>query len=102
MRRSSTCLTTRKKTTKPGEVELTENEYRAAQGHKSRYFLYRVFVHPNDPTRFEIAILQDPINSNAVRLVTRFDLVEGSVALWYTLDEVFEEQEGNGDDQDGA
>jgi hypothetical protein len=30
-------------------------------------------------------VLCDPINSNAVRTVTKFDLAEGSAASWFTM-----------------
>lgn len=77
-----------------GEIELTENEYAAADKHRGRYYIYRVFVDPNDPDRFEVAVLGDPINSAAVRTVTRFDLVDGSGADWYRVEE--EEELGDG------
>ena len=70
-----------------GEIELTENEYAAADKHRDRYYIYRVFVDPVDPNRFEVAVLGDPINSAAVRTVTRFDLVDGSGAEWYRIEE---------------
>jgi len=34
----------------------------------------------------------DPLNSNAVRTVTRFDLVEGSGASWYSMVETVDEE----------
>ena len=76
-----------------GEVELTDNEYRAAQRLSSRYWLYRVFVDPNRESHYEVALLSDPLNSKAVRTVTRFDLVEGSGASWYTMIEKIEEED---------
>lgn len=74
-----------------GEVELTDNEYEAAERQKERYFLYRVFVDPSDPSVYEVAVLQDPVHSSATRTVTRFDLSKGSGAVWYALEEVTEE-----------
>lgn len=74
-----------------GEVELTDNEYEAAETQKERYFLYRVFVDPSDPSVYEVAVLQDPVHSSATRTVTRFDLSKGSGAVWYALEEVTEE-----------
>ena len=65
------------RSSRAGEVELTDNEYRAAKRLGSRYWFYRVFVDPNREAHFEVAILNDPLNSKAVRTVTRFDLVEG-------------------------
>jgi hypothetical protein len=76
------------RSSRSGEVELTENEYRAAERFKERYFLYRVFVDPNDPSVYEVAILQDPVHSSATRTVTRFELSKGSGAKWYALEEV--------------
>ena len=72
-------------------AELTENEYDAAQRHKERYYLYRVFVDPTDLSRYEVAILPDPVHSKATRTVTRFDLSRGSGATWYGLEETTEE-----------
>lgn len=74
-----------------GEVELTDNEDRAARRLGSRYWLYRVFVDPSREAHFEIAVLSDPLNSNAVRIVTRFDLEEGSGAIWYSMVETAED-----------
>jgi hypothetical protein len=82
------------RSSRTGEVELTDNEYRAAERLGDRYWLYRVFVDPTQRSRFEIAVLSDPLNSNAVRTVTRFDLVEGSGATWYSMTETIEEQDG--------
>ncbi|NOZ22053.1 MAG: DUF3883 domain-containing protein [Planctomycetes bacterium] len=79
------------RSSRTGEVELTENEYRAAERLKDRYFLYRVFVDPSDPSVHEVAVLQDPVHSSATRTVTRFDLSKGSGAVWYALEEVTEE-----------
>ncbi|MEO2015507.1 MAG: DUF3883 domain-containing protein, partial [Fuerstiella sp.] len=75
------------RSSKTGEVELTENEYRAAEKHRSCYYIYRVFVEPNDLSRFQVAVLSDPTNSDAVRIVKRFDLAEGSGANWYQIEE---------------
>ncbi|MFH7326434.1 DUF3883 domain-containing protein [Desulfurivibrio sp. C05AmB] len=74
-----------------GDVELTDNEYEAAERLKGRYFLYRVFVDPSDSSVYEVAVLRDPVHSSARRTVTRFDLSKGSEAVWYALEEVTEE-----------
>jgi len=79
------------RSSKTGEVELTDNEYRAAAKHRDRYYIYRVFVDPDDPSGFEVAVLADPTNSAAVRTVTRFDFAEGLGAVWYQAKEVVEE-----------
>jgi hypothetical protein len=79
------------RSSRTGEVELTDNEYRAAKRLGSRYWLYRVFVDPSRESHFEIAVLSDPLKSNAVRTVTRFDLVEGSGATWYSMVETVED-----------
>lgn len=69
-----------------GDVELTDNEFRKAQEEGDRYFLYRVFRDPQDRDHFEVAVLADPVNSEAVRQVTRFDLSEGTGAEWFALE----------------
>jgi len=79
------------RSSRTGEVELTDNEHRAAKRLGSRYWLYRVFVDPGRESHFEVAVLSDPLNSNAVRTVTRFDLVEGSGATWYSMVETVED-----------
>jgi hypothetical protein len=79
------------RSSRTGEVELTDNEYRAAKRLASRYWLYRVFVDPSSESHFEVAVLSDPLNSNAVRTVTRFDLAEGSGATWYSMVETVED-----------
>ncbi len=79
------------RSSRTGEVELTENEYRAAERLGNRYFLYRVFVDPSDSSVYEVAVLQNPVRSSATRTVTRFDLSKGSGAVWYALEEVTEE-----------
>jgi hypothetical protein len=79
------------RSSRTGQVELTDNEYRAAKRHGTRYWLYRVFVDPTRGSQFEIAVLSDPLNSKAVRMVTRFDLVEGSGATWYSMVETVED-----------
>lgn len=76
------------RSSRSGEIELTENEYRKAESARQRYFLYRVFRDPDDTARFEVAILKDPVYSNAVRQVTRFDLSDGSGATWYAMIDV--------------
>lgn len=75
------------RSSRTGEIELTENEYRAAERHRGRYYIYRVFVDPSDSDRFEIAVLRDPVHSAAVRTVTKFDLVQGSGADWYRVED---------------
>jgi hypothetical protein len=76
-----------------GHVELTTNEYNKAEQQGTRYFLYRVFRDPNDLDKYELAVLRDPVNSHAVRHVTRFDLVEGSGAKWFSVQETVEGKE---------
>lgn len=76
------------RSSRSGEIELTENEYRKAETAQQRYFLYRVFRDPDDTARFEVAILADPVRSDAVRHVTRFDLSDGSGAMWYAMIDV--------------
>lgn len=78
------------RSSRSGEIELTFNELRKAESEADRYYLYRVFRDPEDGGRFELAILQDPLHSNAVLQVTRFDLSEGSGATWYEMVEVDE------------
>jgi hypothetical protein len=51
------------RSSRTGEVELTDNEYRAAKRLRSRYWLYRVFVDPSRESHFEVAVLNDPLNS---------------------------------------
>ena len=88
------------RSSRTGEIELTENEYEAADKHRDRYYIYRVFVDPNDRNRFELAVLGDPVNSTAVRTVTRFDLTNGSGAVWYRVeDEVVEPVAGSEDEK---
>ncbi len=77
-----------------GQIELTDNEHRAAMRLGGRYWLYRVFVDPNHEAHYEVAVLSDPLNSNAVRTLTRFDLVEGSGATWYSMIETIDEASG--------
>jgi hypothetical protein len=73
------------RSSRTGDVELTENEYRAAEQLREHYWLYRVFVDPYRESHYEIAVLCDPLNSNAVRTIKQFDLKEGSDASWYTM-----------------
>lgn len=80
------------RSSRSGEIELTENEYRKAEAARQRYYLYRVFRDPDDTARFEVAILADPVHSNAVRQVTRFDLSDGSGAAWYAMIDVPEDE----------
>lgn len=69
-----------------GEVELTANEYDKAEKERDRYFLYRVFCDRQEDGKYELAVLQDPVHSDAVKHVTRFDLVQGSGAAWYRME----------------
>jgi hypothetical protein len=78
-----------------GMVELTENEFDRAEREKARYFVYRVFCDREDPGRYELAVLGDPVHSDAVRRITRFDLGDGSGASWYRM-ETREEQVDDG------
>jgi hypothetical protein len=80
------------RSSRTGEVELIDNEYRAAKRLGNRYWLYRVFVDSNRESHYEVAVLSDPLNSKAVRTITRFDLVEGSGASWYSMVEKVEEE----------
>ena len=80
------------RSSRTGEVELTENEYRAAARVGARYWVYRVYVDPNREAHYEVALLNDPLNSNAVRTVTRFDLADGSGAAWFTMVETVDEE----------
>ncbi len=83
------------RSSRTGQIELTDNEYRAAKRLGERYWLYRVFVDPNREAHYEVAVLSDPLNSNAVRTITRFDLVEGSGATWYSMIETVDEESGD-------
>jgi hypothetical protein len=80
------------RSSRTGEVGLTDNEERAAKRLGARYWLYRVYVDPNREAHYEVATLSDPLNSNAVRTVTRFDLAEGSGAAWFTMVEVADDE----------
>lgn len=75
-----------------GEVELTDNEYRAAKRLGQGYWLYRVYVDQNRESHFELALLCDPLNSAAGRMVTRFDLAQGSGTAWFTMVETVVEE----------
>jgi len=79
------------RSSRSGQIELTDNESKAASRLAERYWLYRVFVDPNREARYEVAVLKNPLDSNAVRTVTRFDLVEGSGAAWYSMVETVED-----------
>ncbi len=76
------------RSSRTGEIELPENEYKAAERETIRYFIYRVYVDPNRDRHYEVAVLGDPQNSKAVRNVTRFNLAEGSGAKWFKCSEV--------------
>lgn len=90
------------RSSRTGEVELTENEYRAAGRQSGRYFIYRVYVDPKRSEHYEVAVLGDPLNSKAVRTVIRFDLVEGSDATWFRCCEMLEGQEQDKNSQNSA
>jgi len=81
------------RSSRTGDIELVDNEYRAAEQKTNRYFIYRVYVDPTHDRHYEIAVLPNPTNSKAVRTVTRFNLVEGSGASWFKCSDVPEEQE---------
>jgi hypothetical protein len=83
------------RSSRTGEVELLDNEYRAAEQKTDRYFIYRVYVDPSHDRHYEVAVLPNPLNSKAVRTVTRFNLVEGSGASWFKCAEITEEQESS-------
>lgn len=85
-----------------GAVELTDNEYDKAQAECDRYFIYRVFRDPADQYRFEIAILQDPVHSKAIRNIPRFELAEGSGAEWFTVNNQAQAEEDASDDSEGS
>lgn len=67
-------------------VELTDNEYRKADQVRDRYYLYRVYRDPQDLERYQVAVLQNPVHSGAVRTRVQFDLSEGSGAEWFALE----------------
>jgi hypothetical protein len=71
-----------------GDLELGENQIKAAELRTVRFFIYRVYVDPHRAWHFELAALSDPLSSNAVRNVTRFDLGEGSGAAWFLFSEL--------------
>jgi len=75
------------RSSRTGEIELVDNEYRAAERLRGRYWLYRVCVDPKRSGHYEIAVLNDPVGSKSVRTVTRFNLGEGSGASWFALAE---------------
>lgn len=78
------------RSSRTGDVELSDNEMKAAKQTGSKYWIYRVFVDPAQHSRYELAILSDPMSSGAVRVATRFNLAEGSGAAWYAIAEVAE------------
>src|SRR5262249_7248455 len=90
------------RSSRTGEVELTDNEYLAAKRLGPAYWLYRVYVDPNRPGHFEVALLSDPLKSGAVRLVPRFKLAEGAGATWFTMVETVEDQAGGEDEHSPA
>lgn len=80
------------RSSRTGQVELSDNEFDKARAERDRYFLYRVFRDPADQDRYELAILQDPVQSKAIRTMTRFDLAEGSGAAWFAMETVVEQE----------
>lgn len=70
-----------------GLIELTENQLSASEKFKDRYYLYRVFRDPGNPSHFELAVLENPSNSQAKKVIrtTQFDLSAGSGAEWFQL-----------------
>lgn len=82
------------RSSRTGEVELSDNEMNAAKRLGPRFWLYRVFVDPTEPLRYEVALLRDPLSSGAVRTSLRFNLAEGSGAAWYAMAEVTEQPAG--------
>jgi len=72
-----------------GLIELSENQHSAAEKFKDRYYLYRVFRDPGNPFHFELAILQNPSDSQAKKIIrtTQFDLSSGSGAEWFQVTE---------------
>ncbi len=70
-----------------GAVELTENELLGAEKYGSRYFIYRVFCDPTDPTSRELGILCDPMNSPVHKIyrTARFHFHDASGATWFAL-----------------
>jgi len=70
-----------------GLIELTENQLSSAETHKDRYFLYRVFRDPGDPAHYELAVLTNPADSKAKKVIrtTQFDLSAGSGADWFQI-----------------
>jgi hypothetical protein len=72
-----------------GLIELTENQLSAAEKFKDRYYLYRVFKDPGNPSHVELAVLENPSNSQAKRVIRtiQFDLSAGSGAEWWDLSE---------------
>lgn len=80
------------RSSRTGEVELTDNESLAAKRLGTGYWLYRVYVDPNRQGHYEVALLNDPLKSGAVRLVPRFNLSVGSGATWFTMVETVDDQ----------
>jgi hypothetical protein len=80
------------RTSRTGEVELTDNELRAARRLRAQYWIYRIYVDPQRERHYEVAVLSDPLNSTAVQMVTRFDLAEGSGAAWFAMVETADDE----------
>jgi len=70
-----------------GLIELTDNQLSAAETFKDRYFLYRVFRDPGDLAHYELAVLSNPSESKAMKVIrtTQFDLSAGSGADWFQI-----------------
>lgn len=74
-----------------GEVELEDNQRRAAATYRERFYLYRVYRGPASG-QVQLAVLQSPAGSKAEVVRTRYgyDLRAGSDAEWFGLREVLE------------
>jgi hypothetical protein len=81
------------RSSRSGAVELTDNQLATAEQQRGRYFIYRVFCDPHDQESFELAILADPLYSQALQRVPRFNLFEGSGAVWLSISEQTGEEE---------
>lgn len=79
------------RSSRASEVELSENEFRAAQRFREQCWLYRVFVDPVHASHYAVAVLSDPLKSKTARTVTRFNLAEGSGSSWYSMAEKIDE-----------
>lgn len=72
-----------------GLIELTDNQLSASETFKNRYYLYRVFRDPGNLSHFELAVLENPSNSQAKKVIRtiQFDLSAGSGSEWWELAE---------------